>query len=169
MISLHSMRPPYPDLVLPEFKPGAIHDGTTPLHPGWLPVLARVPLFASLSRRHLKRVSALAELRRYKHGAEIVRAGTKGNAFFILLDGSAEVVTPSGHSLGLHEGDYFGELALLDGALRAATVTATTAVAAARIERTAFLQLLKEEPTIWAGLAHGLVAIVRDLQDAQEV
>ena len=76
------------------------------------------------------------------------------------------MITPAGHTAHPKEGDYFGELALLDGAPRAATVQATTAVATAKIERAAFLQLLKEEPTIWAGLAQGLVAIVRDMQEA---
>jgi CRP-like cAMP-binding protein len=165
MISLHTTHAPNPYRQLPEFKPAAVEDGRTPLHPGWLPVLGKVPLFASLPKRHLRRVAALAELRRFKHGAEMVRVGAKGNAFFILLDGSAEVTTPAGHRVTLQAGDYFGELALLDGAPRAATVKASTAVAAARIERAAFLSLLKEEPAIWAGLTHGLLSIVRDMQE----
>jgi CRP/FNR family transcriptional regulator, cyclic AMP receptor protein len=130
-----------------------------------LPVLARVPLFATLPQRHLRRIADLAELRRFRRGSQMVRAGARGNAFYILLDGSALVTTPAGHTKLLHEGDPFGELALLDGAPRAATVEASTAVAAARIERSAFLGLLDEEPAIWAGLAQGLLGIVRDLQE----
>lgn len=149
---------------VPSFKAGTLEDGTTPLHRGWLPVLARVPLFSSLSKRHLGHVADLAELRRYKHGAQVVRAGAQGNAFFVILDGGAEVITPAGHKRTLKEGDYFGELALLDGAPRAATVTANNSLATARISRPAFLRLLKEEPAVGVGLAHGLVAIIRDLQ-----
>jgi len=166
MLPLHAMRLQNPELVLPEFKPGRVRAGDTPLHRGWLPVLARVPLFATLPQRHLRRIADLAELRRFKQGTRMVRAGARGDAFYILLDGSALVTTPAGHTRPLHEGDHFGELALLDGAPRAATVAASTAVAAARIERSAFLGLLEEEPAIWAGLAHGLVEIVRDLQQA---
>jgi CRP-like cAMP-binding protein len=149
----------------PKFKEHAHKDGTTPLHPGWLPVLARVPLFASLSKRHLRHVADLAELKRYQHGTQIVRAGAQGNSFFVILDGSAEVITPAGHRHTLKAGDYFGELALLDGAPRAATVQASSSLATAKISRTAFQQLLKEEPAIGVGLAQGLVAIVRDMQE----
>jgi CRP-like cAMP-binding protein len=155
---------PRPDVQLPEFRESAYDSTTTPLHPGWLPVLARVPLFSSLSQHELRKVANLAELRRFRRGAEIVRAGMKGNAFFVILDGSADVTTPAGHKRALHEGDYFGELALLDGAPRAATVKAANSLAAARISRTAFTQLLKDEPKLGVGLARGLVALVRDMQ-----
>ncbi len=136
------------------------------MHPGWLPVLERVPLFKSLSKRHIKRLARLAEVRRYKSDAAVVRFGGKGDAFYVILDGSADVETPGGIKKTLHEGDYFGELALLDGAPRAATVSARGSMAAARISRTDFLKLLKDEPAIGVGLAHGLVAIVRELQGA---
>ena len=137
----------------------------TSLHPGWFPVLERVPLFQSLSKRHLRKVGRVAEMKRFKKGAVVVRAGAKGDAFFVILDGSAEVVTPKGHKRQLKEGDFFGELALLDGAPRAATVTATNVLTTARIGRTGFLQLVKEEPAMGIGLAHGLVALIRDMQN----
>ena len=136
------------------------------LHPGWIPVLERVPLFKALNKRHLKRVARLAELKRYKSGPIVVRAGARGDAFFVILDGSARVETPDGHTRDLHEGDYFGELALLDGAPRSATVSAINSLATARISRTAFLGLLRDEPAMGVRLAHGLVDIVRDLQKA---
>ncbi len=93
-----------------------------------------------------------------------MRACGRGNAFYVILDGGAKVTPAKGRGRTLTEGDYFGELALLDGAPRSATVTAVGALTTARIARTAFGKLLKEEPAIGVGLAHGLVAIVRDLQ-----
>jgi CRP/FNR family transcriptional regulator, cyclic AMP receptor protein len=155
---------PGSNTVVPHFKERAPDRGGPPLHSGWLPVLGRIPLFASLTKRHLRRLASLAEMKRFKAGTDVVRAGTQGNAFFVILDGRAEVTTPAGHTRMLKEGDYFGELALLDGAPRAATVTATNSLATARIPRSAFLRLLKEEPEMWAGLTHGLLAIVRELQ-----
>lgn len=137
----------------------------TSLHPGWMVLLERVPLFAALPKRHLHKLGRLAEMKRFKKGTVVVRAGAKGDAFFVILDGGAEVVTPTGHTRQLKEGDWFGELALLDGAPRAATVTATNVLTTARIGRTGFLQLLKEEPTMGLGLARGLVALIRDMQD----
>jgi CRP-like cAMP-binding protein len=134
------------------------------LHPGWVPVLARVPLFRALSKRHLGRVARLAELKRFSAGDQVVRAGARGDAFYIILDGGARVAPVKGRAKKLGEGDYFGELALLDGAPRSATVSAIGTLTTARISRTAFQKLLKEEPAIGVGLAHGLVTIVRELQ-----
>jgi CPA1 family monovalent cation:H+ antiporter len=141
-----------------------VNSATDSLHPGWLPVLGRVPLFQALSQRHLRRVGRLAEMKRFKKDTAVVRAGARGDAMYVILDGGALVETPAGHTRKLTEGDYFGELALLDGAPRAATVTATGVLTTARIGRTAFLKLVKEEPSIGIGLARGLLAMVRDMQ-----
>ena len=102
----------------------------------------------------------------FTQGSQVVRAGARGDACYVILDGGAQVETPAGHTHKLSEGDYFGELALLDGAPRAATVSAIGSLRTARISRAAFLKLLKDEPAIGVGLAHGRVAIVRDLQEA---
>jgi CRP-like cAMP-binding protein len=67
-------------------------------------------------------------------------------------------------TVSLEPGDYFGELALLDGAPRSATVSSVGELTTARVARPAFLKLLREEPTIAVGLLSGLVAIVRSLQ-----
>src|ERR1700751_4219059 len=78
----------------------------------WIPVLAEVPLFGNLSRRHLKRVASLGRTRRFASGTPIVRRGEVGSAFFVLLDGGARVVLPTGRARKLGRGDFFGEMAL---------------------------------------------------------
>jgi CRP-like cAMP-binding protein len=137
-------------------------EGRTSL--GWLSALAQVPLFRELSGRHLSRVVRLAELRRYGSGVAVVRAGAPGDAFHILLDGRAQVRPAKGRELILEPGDFFGELALLDGARRAATVVAIGDLTTARIARADFLKLLKGEPQVVMGLLRGLVRIVRALE-----
>jgi len=134
---------------------------------GWLAVLAEVPVFSSLSKRHLQRVVSIVELKRHKEGSAIVRAGARGDAFYVVLDGHARAETPDGHTKAMGPGEFFGELALLDGAPRSATVTAVDELTTARIARTDFQRLLSKEPAIAAGLVNGLVAIVRDLQRAE--
>jgi CRP-like cAMP-binding protein len=131
-----------------------------------LDLVAQVPLFGALNKRHLRRVVRLAELKEYRGGRTVVREGARGDSFFIVLAGQARVETPDGHDHDLGPGDYFGELALLDGALRAATVTASEDLTTLRLSRAAFGKLLRDEPTIGVGLAKGLVAIVRELQPA---
>jgi len=134
------------------------------LHPGWLPVLGRVEMFQSLSKGHLRKVARLTEPKRFEKGAVVVNAGSRGDALYVILDGEARLTTPDGHTKTLAAGDSFGELALLDGAPRAATVVATDSLATAMISRIAFQKLLKQEPRVAVGLTRGLVAIVRELQ-----
>jgi len=131
---------------------------------GWAKWLAEVPLFASLPRRDLKRLARLANLRSYRDGRTLVRAGRAGDAFFAVLQGHAQLETPAGHRRVLGAGESFGELALIDGAPRAATIVSVGDVSVARIERPSFLKLLREEPLFALGLARGVVTIIRDLE-----
>ena len=133
--------------------------------------LERTALFQALPRRHRQRVADLAEVKSFADRDRIVRAGDPGDAFYILLSGGAEVETPDGRKLTLAEGDHFGELSLIDGAPRAATVCAAGDVTAARIPRYEFRDLLADEPTLAAGLLPGLAMVARDLlrADAERI
>lgn len=127
----------------------------------WIPVLAEVPLFAGLSRRHLKRVASLARTRRFAPGTAIVRKGDAGSAFFVLLDGGARVVTPKGRPRRLKPGDFFGEMALFDESPRSADVVAEGEVQTMTISRNAFGKLLRSEPAIAHELLRTLAARLR--------
>ena len=82
----------------------------------WADVLGTIPLFAGLSQRHLRRVAGQATMKRYAPYTAIVRVDDPGDAFYVILDGSAAVRKPGKRSVKLHRGDFFGELALLDAA-----------------------------------------------------
>lgn len=127
----------------------------------WTVVLEEVPLFRNLSRRHLKHVASLARKRRYAPGTSIVRAGDAGTAFFVLLDGAARVVPPSGRPKRLKTGDFFGEMALLDDAPRSASVVADGEVLTMTISRSAFSKLLKHEPAVTYELLRTLAGRLR--------
>ncbi len=130
----------------------------------WVAVLQHVPLFESLSRRHLRRVASCARTRRFADGAAIVRAGGAGSTFYVILDGEAAVSTPRGRGVRLRAGDYFGEMALLDGAPRSADVRAVGEVVAMEIGRTAFARMLKQEPQIALALLRALADRIRRLE-----
>jgi CRP-like cAMP-binding protein len=119
----------------------------------WLPVLAEVPLFRNLSRRHLKRVASVGRTRRFASGTAIVRAGDAGTSFYVLIDGAARVTPSTGRPRRLGAGDFFGEMALLDDSPRSADVVADGDVLALTISRSAFGKLVRSEP----GLAHELL------------
>src|SRR5213592_2918857 len=86
-----------------------------PLGADWVDVLRDIPLFAPLSKRHVRRVANLARPQRFAAGAPIVRKGQRGESFFVILDGEATLGVPGRRAKTLRAGDFFGELALFDG------------------------------------------------------
>jgi CRP/FNR family transcriptional regulator, cyclic AMP receptor protein len=124
-------------------------------------VLAEVPLFGSLSHRHLKHVASVARSRRYSAGASIVRAGDLGTEFYVLVEGTVRVVPASGRTRRLRAGDFFGEMALFDDTPRSATVVAEDEVLTLTISRRTFAKLLKQEPALSQELLRTLAARLR--------
>jgi CRP-like cAMP-binding protein len=91
----------------------------------------------------------------------IVRKGEPGDAFYVILEGRARV-TEVGKMLA--PGEFFGELALLDGEPRSLTVEAETDVLALRVGRTEFLRMLKDEPSVSLKLLQELARRTRAAQ-----
>lgn len=132
----------------------------------WLNALEEVPLFEGLSKRHVRRVAKLARVRRFAAGSTLVRAGDSGRSFFVLLDGTAKVVRSGARTRRLGIGDYFGEMALLDGAPRSADVVAEQEVLALTIDRSGFSKLLNSEPTLAQTLLRTLAARLRAVESS---
>jgi len=88
--------------------------------------LAAIPLFAEADRRQLERVASLCTEVRVPSGRTLCREGEPGQEFFVVEEGEATVTVGGSDVATLRAGDFFGELALLDGEARTATVTATT-------------------------------------------
>ena len=85
-----------------------------------------MPLLASVGARELRRLAAVGRERRYAEGEVVVHEGGAGGAFFIVLDGVACVSIDGVIVRALSKGDAFGEVALLLGVPRSATVVAAT-------------------------------------------
>jgi CRP/FNR family transcriptional regulator, cyclic AMP receptor protein len=128
-------------------------------------MLAEVPLFAALSRRHLGKIANAASAKRYSPGAALVREGGPANAFYVIFDGRARVDTPKG-GIELGAGEFFGEMALLDGEPRSATVVAVSEVYVMAISRPKFLAVLEAEPKIALAIMTTLSRRLRALQGA---
>ena len=111
-------------------------------------LLGRVPIFADLSKRHLRRIASVAGEARFRPGATIVQEGTAGEAFHVILDGNAKVVIRGRTIDRMGPGQFFGEIALLDGAPRTASVIAETPLVTIRIYRRGFMRLLETEPSM---------------------
>jgi CRP/FNR family cyclic AMP-dependent transcriptional regulator len=87
-------------------------------------VLKKVPLFAGLDDRELQAIAGSMRERKFAAGNTVTEEGAGGAGFFVVESGEAEV-TVDGEPRGtIGEGDYFGEIALLTGSDRTATITA---------------------------------------------
>ncbi len=87
--------------------------------------LKNVPLFAGLDGRELEEIASTMQERRFAAGSTVTQEGASGVGFFVIEDGQAEVSVGGEHRATLGPGDYFGEVALLTGSARTATITAT--------------------------------------------
>lgn len=110
--------------------------------------IARVPLFAGLSKSELGQVASLADEIDLPADKLLIREGERGREFFVLLEGEAEV-TRKGKKLATRgSGEFFGEIALVSSLPRIATVKTRTPTRALVIRDVEFRALLRRTPTI---------------------
>jgi len=115
--------------------------------------LAASSLFASFNREALVDVLASTEVRSYDAGDIIVTEGESGSSLFLIVSGVVKVFTRTddGANLPLAElglGDFFGEVSLLTGKPRTATITAHTDVTAIELDRTDFDAIVEKHPDV---------------------
>ncbi len=89
-------------------------------------VLKKVPLFAGLDKRELEHIASTMRERRFSAGATVTEEGAGGAGFFVVEEGQAEVLVEGETRGTIGAGDYFGEIALLTGSDRTATIKATS-------------------------------------------
>jgi CRP-like cAMP-binding protein len=126
-------------------------------------VLAGLPLFARVSKRQLTKIAELARVADYHPGNVVMQEGDAGDSFHLVLSGTARVVGKPRARI-LRTGDYFGEMALIDGAPRSATIAAHGELQTMRIPRKPFMRLLEREPSIAVALLAELAGRVRRLE-----
>lgn len=128
----------------------------------WANALSTVPLFAGLSRRHVGKIAKVGRIVRFHGDTAIVRAGEPGDTLYVVLDGEVSVRKPRARAVTVATGGFFGELSLLDGGLRSATVLARGDVVCFALRRAAFAKVLRAEPAIAIALLTELAARLRD-------
>src|SRR6185369_8638791 len=130
--------------------------------------LARIPFFAGLGSDALERLAAGTRTRRFRRGEVIFHAGDPGDALFIIVTGEVKISVPSESGeeailTTLHEGDVFGELALLDGAPRSASASALVPTETVVLPRDRFRELVATEPAIRDALLASIAGELRRL------
>jgi CRP-like cAMP-binding protein len=131
-------------------------------------VLGEVPLFANLPEKELRRLSKNLTERTFESGAEIAVEGREGLGFFVIESGEA-TVSRGGEEVGrLGPGDYFGEMALIDGGPRSATVIADTQLRCRAMTEWAFRPLVESHAEIAWPLLQALVGRLRETEGRSE-
>lgn len=115
-------------------------------------MLRQVPIFAGIKPTKLKLLAFASERKTYRVGQDICRQGEIGDAAYVVLSGTADVIiASSGHEIKVAEvGPHaiIGEIAVLCGGARTATVRATVPMEVLRITKEHFLELVNEFPHI---------------------
>jgi CRP-like cAMP-binding protein len=126
--------------------------------------LKSVPLFAGLPEKDLRRLADRMSTRTVPEGQEITAEGKSGIGFFVIEDGTATVSIGGDTVRTLGAGDYFGEIALIDGGPRSATIVAESDLSCSGMTAWEFRPLVQENPTLAWSLLEALVARLRESQ-----
>ena len=110
--------------------------------------LNRVPLFAGCSRKDLQTIARVVKDIEHPAGTVIAREGDPGVGLFVIAEGTTDVTIGGRRKSRMGPGDFFGEIALLDGGPRTATVTATSDVKLLGLTEWTFRGLMMEHPSI---------------------
>ena len=126
-------------------------------------LIKRIPLFKHCSKKELGQIASIADELDLKDGAMLTREGKGGREFFVIVEGSADVLKDGKRVNTVHEGDFIGEISLVTGQPRTASVQATSPVRVLVITSRNFSKLLEGSPEIQRKI---LLATAERLSDA---
>jgi CRP/FNR family cyclic AMP-dependent transcriptional regulator len=125
--------------------------------------LSQVPMFSACSRKDLGLIARYADELSVEPGTVIVKEGDSGREFYVILDGKADVSRASRDVAVLGPGSYFGELSLLDGQRRDATVKASTPMELLVVGMREFATLIEDVPQLTRKLLVGMARRLHEL------
>ena len=125
-------------------------------------VLKRVPLFSRCSKRELQELAGLADEVTLPEGRKLTQEGANGKEFVVIVEGYADVRRKGRKVNTLRSGDFLGEIALVTGAPRTATVTTTSPARVLVITAPAFRSLLRRMPNLQLKVLETLAARLPD-------
>jgi CRP/FNR family cyclic AMP-dependent transcriptional regulator len=128
-------------------------------------LLRNIPLFRRLSQNHLNAIARYTDVHRSRQGAILTKQGRHGLEAFVIVDGRARVESGGKAIAELGAGDFIGELSLIDGKPRTATVIAKTPMTLLVIRRRDFKSLRETVPGLQEKL---LVTLCERLRQADQ-
>jgi CRP/FNR family transcriptional regulator/CRP/FNR family cyclic AMP-dependent transcriptional regulator len=126
--------------------------------------LEKVPILAECTQRQLRAVAALSKVVEMPAGSVLMRAGEPGDEFFMIIDGAAMVEISPRKRRRMGPGEFLGEMSLLDGEPRSATVRAETDIRLLVVVRRHFQGLLTEVPELTVKILGTLSRRIRQLE-----
>jgi CRP-like cAMP-binding protein len=129
-------------------------------------LLADVKLFSKCTARQRRTIARHAQIAKLPAGVDLIKEGEPGDALFVILEGEAVVYQGGTEVYRSTAGGYFGEMAILDGEPRSATVVAATDVQVAVIGIRMFRTMLREFSDLAEQL---LIALAGELRQARKV
>lgn len=133
--------------------------------PATVDFIRSVPLFQSLPKKDLESLARSMKERSFSAGQDLTSEGAGGVGFFVIERGEATVSVEGETRRTLGAGDWFGELALLDGGSRTATVTATADGTAWGLTSWEFRPLVEANGELAWAMLQALAARIRDIED----
>ncbi len=134
-------------------------------------LLGRLPLFENCTKRELADIASIMVEAAKPAGAHLTRQGQDGGLMFVLVEGRAEVLAGDDRAAGaaqvigqLGPGDVVGELSLIDGHARSASVRAVTDVTLLEIVSDDFIELVHRSPSFVLSLLRALSLRVRETE-----
>jgi CRP-like cAMP-binding protein len=124
--------------------------------------LRRVPLFRDLPKRHLRSIARVTAVSSVRQGDVMVKEDTPGTVFFVIQEGRAKVVRRGRTIARLSRGEFFGEISLLDGGPRTASVVAEEPISCLTLAGHDFRQILAREPPLALAILKEVAGRLRD-------
>jgi CRP/FNR family cyclic AMP-dependent transcriptional regulator len=133
----------------------------------YLEYFAKVPMFQALPKKDLAALGKLAERIDVDEGTVLIKEGATGKEFFVIEEGRASVKRGTKKVATLGAGGFFGELALLDGAPRDATVVAASPMTVVVLGQREFYGLLEQVPGLALKIMKGMAQRLRQSDTKQ--
>jgi CRP-like cAMP-binding protein len=132
----------------------------------YLDHLRGLRLFGACSDKELEQIARLSDEITVATGINVIEQGSVARDAYVIIAGTAEVLVDDVVVATLGPGQQFGEVALLDGGPRTATIRALTTMNLLVIQRRAFMGLLDEQPGLARRIMSTMAGIIRDLESS---
>ncbi|GAC1419876.1 MAG: hypothetical protein NVSMB57_14080 [Actinomycetota bacterium] len=133
-----------------------------------LSLLSNVSLFSELSKKEQEHILQACKEVHFPAGHTIVEQGSTGVSFHLILEGTADVQAGGKSKASVGPGDYFGEIAIIDGRSRSASILATSDVTTLALTSWDFLQIVRSTPSLAEKLMIGLCKRIRELDTSAQ-